>query len=176
MCIIVVEYHWPLLLTWFNFNPSMDMHSHTQWSVEWNYLSIPKLQMCNRWNLGMDNQFHPTLCNGCNYFSMSVKCALEYNETRLVVHTQTCVSDEWTSLNRKDPWNGPYVDTECSVRARTIGSILYSVMFTGIWGLSRGHQVTLGHQATVKGMQTLRIIGHRWNVLILYTEAWTKMT
>ena len=37
----------------------------------WNYLSIPKLQRCNRWSLGMDKQFHRTLYNGCNYLCMS---------------------------------------------------------------------------------------------------------
>ena len=26
----------------------------------WNYLSIPKVQRCNRWSLGMDKLFHPT--------------------------------------------------------------------------------------------------------------------
>ena len=36
----------------------------------WNYLSIPKLQRCNRWSLGMDKWFHTTLYNGCNYLSM----------------------------------------------------------------------------------------------------------
>ena len=38
--------------------------------MEWNYSSIPKLQRCNRWSLGMDKQFHPTLYNGCNYLSI----------------------------------------------------------------------------------------------------------
>ena len=36
----------------------------------WNYLSIPKLQRCNRWSLGMDMQFHLTLYQACNYLSM----------------------------------------------------------------------------------------------------------
>ena len=36
----------------------------------WNYLSIPKLQRCSRWSLGMDKWFHPTLYNGCNYLSI----------------------------------------------------------------------------------------------------------
>ena len=36
----------PLLLMWFDFNPNMDKWLHTQWSVIWNYLSIPKLQSC----------------------------------------------------------------------------------------------------------------------------------
>ena len=36
----------------------------------WNYLSIPKLQRCNRWSLGMDKLFHPTLYQACNYLSM----------------------------------------------------------------------------------------------------------
>ena len=36
----------------------------------WNYLSIPKLQRCNRWILGMDKQFHLTLYQACNYLSM----------------------------------------------------------------------------------------------------------
>ena len=37
----------PLLLTWINFNPSMDKKSYAQESMGWNYLSIPKLQLCN---------------------------------------------------------------------------------------------------------------------------------
>ena len=36
----------------------------------WNYLSIPKLQRCNRWSLGMDEQFHLRLNWACNYLSM----------------------------------------------------------------------------------------------------------
>ena len=60
----------PLLQTWINFNPSMDKESHAQWYVRWNYLSIPKLQRCNRWSLGMDKWFNLTLYNGCNYLSM----------------------------------------------------------------------------------------------------------
>ena len=35
----------PLLLTWTNSAPSMD-----KYSLWWNYLSIPKLQRCTRWN------------------------------------------------------------------------------------------------------------------------------
>ena len=38
--------------------------------MEWNYLSIPKLQRLHRWSLGMDKLFHPTLHNGCDYISM----------------------------------------------------------------------------------------------------------
>ena len=36
----------------------------------WNYLSIHKLQRCNRWSLGMNTSYHTTLCHGCNYLSM----------------------------------------------------------------------------------------------------------
>ena len=43
----------PFLLR-INFNLSMDKLSHAQLSVEWNYLSIPKLQWLNSWSLGMD--------------------------------------------------------------------------------------------------------------------------
>ena len=43
----------PLLLTWFNFNPSMDKWLQAWLSVGWNYLSIPKLQRLHRWSLGM---------------------------------------------------------------------------------------------------------------------------
>ena len=35
-----------------------------------NYLSIPKLQRCNRWSLGMDKKFHPIVYNECDYLSM----------------------------------------------------------------------------------------------------------
>ena len=37
----------------------------------WNYLSIPKLQRCNRrWGLGMDKWFHHTLYRECDHLSM----------------------------------------------------------------------------------------------------------
>ena len=61
---------WPILLTWIIFNPSMDIWSHVQSSVGWNYLSIPKLQRWNRWSLGMDKLFHSTRYHGYNYLSM----------------------------------------------------------------------------------------------------------
>ena len=34
------------------------------------YLFIPKLQRLHRWSLGMDKQFHLTLCQACDYLSM----------------------------------------------------------------------------------------------------------
>ena len=34
----------PILLTWMKFNLSKYKLSHTQASLEWNYLSIPKIQ------------------------------------------------------------------------------------------------------------------------------------
>ena len=43
---------------------------HPLQSVVWNYLSIPKLQRCNRWSLGMDKWFHPTLFWACDYSFM----------------------------------------------------------------------------------------------------------
>ena len=36
----------------------------------WNYLSIPKLQRCNRWSLGMDKWFYPTFYWARDYLSM----------------------------------------------------------------------------------------------------------
>ena len=39
-------YLWPLLLTWFNFNPSMDKWLHPLYCVGWTHLSFPKLQRC----------------------------------------------------------------------------------------------------------------------------------
>ena len=36
----------------------------------WNYLSISKLQRFQRWSLGIDMRFDPTLYNGCKYLSM----------------------------------------------------------------------------------------------------------
>ena len=36
----------------------------------WDYLFIPKLQRCNRWSLGMDTWFHPTLYRACDYLSV----------------------------------------------------------------------------------------------------------
>ena len=39
---IQAKYPWPLLLTWFN--PSMNNWLHPIYCVQWNYLTIPKLQ------------------------------------------------------------------------------------------------------------------------------------
>ena len=60
----------PLLSTWFNFNLSMEKEPPVWESVRWNYLSIPKLQRCNRWSLEMAMKFHPIFHNGFNYLSM----------------------------------------------------------------------------------------------------------
>ena len=35
--------------------PGMDIWLYQLWCVGWNYLSIPKLQQCSRWSLGMNN-------------------------------------------------------------------------------------------------------------------------
>ena len=61
----------------------------------WNYLSIHKLQRCNRWSLGMDKLFHPTYHNGCNYLSMlglklnHVSKSGHWKMIRLIVTTRT---------------------------------------------------------------------------------------
>ena len=39
------------LLTWFNFNPSMDKESHAMLSVGWNLLSVPKPKPKTFWHL-----------------------------------------------------------------------------------------------------------------------------
>ena len=36
----------------------------------WNYLSIHKLERCNRWSLGMDKSFHPPLYQAIDCLSM----------------------------------------------------------------------------------------------------------
>ena len=52
----------PLLLAWIsNYMPSKVWDEIT---------SIPKLQRCNRWSLGMDKHFHATHYTVCNYLSM----------------------------------------------------------------------------------------------------------
>ena len=50
--------------------PACISKSNAQWSVGWNYLSIPELQRLHHWSLWMDKQFHPTPDNGCKYLSM----------------------------------------------------------------------------------------------------------
>ena len=63
----------PFLLTCFESNATMDKWWHTEYSVRWNSLCIPKLQWLHRWNLGMDKYFHPTLHNECNCLSVLIK-------------------------------------------------------------------------------------------------------
>ena len=38
--------------------------------MAWHYLSIPKLQQCYRWSLGMDKYHHRTLYFACDYSSV----------------------------------------------------------------------------------------------------------
>ena len=54
-----LKHHGPLLLTWFNFNTSMDKYSHDQCSVGWNYSSIPQLQLLHCWSLEWKCNFIP---------------------------------------------------------------------------------------------------------------------
>ena len=68
--IICVSPQRPLLLAWINFNSSTDKWLHPLWSVGWNYLSIPKLQLFHCWSFGMDRSLHPTLYRTCNYLSI----------------------------------------------------------------------------------------------------------
>ena len=44
----------PFLLTWVNFNHSIDKKLHPLWSVGRNYLSLPNRQRCSHWNLETD--------------------------------------------------------------------------------------------------------------------------
>ena len=62
----------PLLLTWINYNSSMDKKLRPSWSVEWKYLFIPKLQRCSRWSLGTDKYFHSILYWACDYLFMPI--------------------------------------------------------------------------------------------------------
>ena len=45
----------------------MDKLSHVQWSIVWNYVSLPKLQWSHHhWSLRMEKYFHTTLYYGFN--------------------------------------------------------------------------------------------------------------
>ena len=48
-----------------------------------NYLFIPKLQRCNRWSLGRDDLFHPTLYWACDYSSMQGLKSIHVNKRGL---------------------------------------------------------------------------------------------
>ena len=60
----------PSLLTWINFNPSMNKWSHAKYGMGWNYLSNPKLKQLHCWSLEMNKQFRTTFCNWFNHISM----------------------------------------------------------------------------------------------------------
>ena len=51
-------------------NLSMYRQSYAQQSVRWTYLCIPKLHRLHRWSWGMDQWFHQTFYNGCDYTCM----------------------------------------------------------------------------------------------------------
>ena len=67
----------------------------------WNYLSIPKLQRRNRWSLGMDNEFHTTIYNECNYlFMLGLKLIHDYQWH----HDMTMISIGSVDYPQKDQW------------------------------------------------------------------------
>ena len=49
----------PVLLIWFDFNPSMDIWVHAQQSVGWNNLSTTKLQRLHQWISKWISNFTP---------------------------------------------------------------------------------------------------------------------
>ena len=48
--------------TLINFKTGMDKNLHPLWSVDWNYLSIPKLQRCSCWSVGMKKMISSHTC------------------------------------------------------------------------------------------------------------------
>ena len=69
----------PLLLTWINFNPSMDKCSHAQEIVRWNYLSIHKLEVIS------SNTLH-----GYNCLSMLELKLIHVNKMDVLQIVQMC--------------------------------------------------------------------------------------
>ena len=67
----------------------------------WNYLSIPKLQRFQHWNLEMDKWFHPTLYWACNYLSMLESKFIHVNRSSPMSHfTQRMISQ----YQKKELW------------------------------------------------------------------------
>ena len=58
----------------------MDKELYPVWILEWNYLSIPKLEGLKRWNFGMVKWFHPTHYLACDYLSMLVLKLIHVND------------------------------------------------------------------------------------------------
>ena len=53
----------------------------------WNYLSILKLQRCNRWSLGMDKWFHPTQYWACDNLVNPCLCCVS-----ITLSTAVCLT------------------------------------------------------------------------------------
>ena len=62
---------------------SMDNQLYALSNTWCHYLSIPKLLRCNRWGLGVERQFHPTLYWAYDYLSM---LGLKLNHVMLGLH------------------------------------------------------------------------------------------
>ena len=79
--------------------------------MEWNYLSIPKLQRLHRWSLGMDKQFHSTHYNGCNHLSM---LGLK------LIHV--CKRGHWWSVSMSSSSRGA-LHCPCDLRPRRLAEV-----------------------------------------------------
>ena len=83
-----------LLLTWFDFNPSMNKQLQPLYSVGWNYLSILKRQWYNLWSLGMDKLFRAMLFWACVYLSTlglkSIHVSKRVPDIQLICFRSSC--------------------------------------------------------------------------------------
>ena len=92
-----------ILQIWINFNPRMDEQSHPSQNVGWNCLSIPRLQWCNHWILGMGKYSRATFYWTCDYLSKLgplVSCNSPSNRYDGVIIQNIYITSHWFLVRR----------------------------------------------------------------------------
>ena len=79
----------------------------------WHYLSIPKLQRCNRWSWGMDELFHPTFHWACDYLSM---LGLKLINVSKRGHLQQTATNKKSRVPALLSWNITYRYFSCDIK------------------------------------------------------------
>ena len=141
----------------------------------WNHLSIPKLQRCNRWSLGMDMLFHPTFYNGCNYLfilgkrliHVSIRGLRLYHGDEQKVDSHWCVSGVTGSSCHPG-----YTYTDTLIIEMKMSSLWRNFRHWLHWMLSNDNLLCSQLQISV---QPGTIISSKWRFMIkiqLFRTSW----
>ena len=135
----------------------------------WNYLFIPKLQRCNRWSLGMDKPFHPTLYQAYSYLSvLELKLNHVCKRGPLIQKIQEIKSSNTIQIFCVSCWSTTLNMIICSYAINCIQSLKYEISCrTVLSNISRSAAQSLARNITNSRINTEEINGFHVSIICL---------